>query len=296
MTLSVLLPIHNYVCLPLVSELQRQAALLGIDYEIIVGDDGSSDQQAIEANRKINTLSHCRLLEHKPNIGRAAIRNLLANEASHEWLLFLDGDMQVDGDGFLSRYAAQMTADNDVVDGGMRTASQPMLSHSNLRYMYERAEEPRHTAAARQQQPYRSFRTTNFMVRRTVMLTYPFDERFRHYGYEDVLFGKQLAAAGVKVAHIDNPLVLTDIEENIAFLKKTEEAMRTLNTFCNELHDYSRLLDFTQRMPRIARSLMRLWHRMAGNTERRWLAGSHPDMAVFKLYKLGYLLSLRQSS
>ena len=88
--LSILIPTYNDVCMPLATSLQRQAETLGTNYEIIVADDGSTDQDTILQNRSINSLPHCRYVERKENVGRAAIRNFLANEASHPFLVFID--------------------------------------------------------------------------------------------------------------------------------------------------------------------------------------------------------------
>jgi hypothetical protein len=41
------------------------------------------------------------------------------------------------------------------------------------------------------------------------------------------------------------------------------------------------------------RGFIRLWHRLFGALERRNLCSNHPSLNVFKLYKLGYYLSLK---
>ena len=79
--LSVLIPNYNYVCLPLVRRLQSLLESAAIPYEIIVADDGSTDLQTIEANRPIATLTNCQYLIRPKNVGRAVIRNLLAQTA-----------------------------------------------------------------------------------------------------------------------------------------------------------------------------------------------------------------------
>lgn len=120
------------------------------------------------------------------------------------------------------------------------------------------------------------------------MLQHPFDERFRHYGYEDVLFGKQLRQHAIPIHHLDNPLSFERFEPNEAFVSKTEEGLRTLFLFRHELQGYSRMLD----MPRCLHAPLRLWHRMFKNSERRNLCSPRPSLLLFKLYKAGYFLSL----
>jgi hypothetical protein len=42
----------------------------------------------------------------------------------------------------------------------------------------------------------------------------------------------------------------------------------------------------------IVKSVIRLWHRLFGAIERRNLCGQRPSLTVFKLYKIGYYITL----
>ena len=93
---SILIPTYNHRCFPLVKELARQASLLErLRWEIIVAEDGSTDEWAIEANAQVNSIAHCRQIVLPGNLGRAAIRNYLASRARHSWLLFIDSDKSI---------------------------------------------------------------------------------------------------------------------------------------------------------------------------------------------------------
>lgn len=293
--LSILIPAFNYGCAELVSDLHRQALASGIRFEIIVAEDGTTDEKALVQNAALAQFPQCRYLPRQHNAGRAVIRNWLAQQSRHEWLLFLDCDVRLPDERFLERYlTADDTGNAEVVDGGIAIPDMPTLRKCNLRYLYEKASEPQHNSEARQRNPYRSFRTTNFMVRREVMLTTPFDERFLHYGYEDVLFGKQLKNNRKHILHIDNPVVITDLEGNEAFVAKTEEAMRTLHHFQQELRGYSALLTAVENLRhRGLLPLLRLWHKTAGRAVRRNLTGKHPWLRLFNIYKLGYYLNIK---
>ena len=283
--LSILIPTYNDECLGLVSALQQQAVALGINYEIIVADDGSTNQEVIQTNQQINTLAGCRMIARGENIGRAAIRNFLVQQAQYEWLLFIDSDMIMHRNDYLLRY---QSAEGEVVCGGVVIKG---AIKGNLRSMYEARHEQEHTAVRRQQHPYQDFHTANFLIRRQTMTTHLFDERFRYYGYEDVLLGKRLEQDGIPIHHIDNPLSFEVYETNEAFVSKTEEGLRTLHQFRNELRGYSRLLDFAERHPLTAR-MVRLWHLLAAKWERRHICGNAPTLTVFNLYRLGYFLQL----
>ncbi len=282
--LSILIPTFNDPCSTLVGNLQQQAEELGISYEILVADDGSTQHNVLEENRSINALPHCQLIERRVNAGRAAIRNFLAQQARYAWLLFIDSDMVVCRNDYLRKYAS--CEETPIVDGGVVIGT---CIPGNLRSMYEKAAESEHTYEERQQSPYRDFHTANFMIQRALMIEHPFDERFRNYGYEDVLFGKAMEQAGVPILHIDNPMSFEIFEENEHFVSKTEEGLRTLYQFRHELKGYSRLLDRAQTLPRTP---IRWWHQLFGAMERRHLTGRHPSLWVFKIYKIGYFLSL----
>lgn len=282
--LSILIPTFNDPCSTLVGNLQQQAEELGIGYEILVADDGSTQQNVLEENRSINALPHCQLIERGVNAGRASIRNFLAQQARYAWLLFIDSDMVICRNDYLRKYAS--CEETPIVDGGVVIGT---CIPGNLRSMYEKAAESEHTYEERQQSPYRDFHTANFMIQRALMIEHPFDERFRNYGYEDVLFGKAMEQAGVPILHIDNPMSFEIFEENEHFVSKTEEGLRTLYQFRHELKGYSRLLDRAQTLPRTP---IRWWHQLFGAIERKHLTGRHPSLWVFKIYKIGYFLSL----
>ena len=289
--LSILIPTYNDLCVKLVGALRRQAEQTGIDYEILVGDDGSTDASVVAGNHQIEQWEHCRYLIQPQNTGRAAIRNRLAKEARYDWLLFIDSDMTVVRPDYISLYAAQ--DDADVVDGGVTIGGDAEALRQNLRYLYEKASESEHTVEMRRKKPYQDFHTANFLIRRDLMLSHPFDERFRYYGYEDVLFGKQLRADHIAITHIDNPMGFCTFEGNPDFVSKTEEGLRTLHTFQNELRGYSRLITLVEgiHIPLIL-SLIRLSHRLFGGLIRRNLCGRHPSLKLFGLYKLGYYTTL----
>lgn len=290
--ISILIPIYNSVCVKQVKELSAQAQQLNVDYEIIVADDDSPLKDVVRDNEAINDMPNCQYIVKPTNTGSAATRNFLAERSHYPWLLFIDCDVEISNPSFLRTYILYIDNDYDVINGGIAVADNPQMG-SNLRYIYEKAAEADHTAAKRQKQRYQEFRSTNFMIRRDVFLQNPFDERFTKSGYEDVLFGKHLKHSNAAILHIDNPVTMTEFETNPDYVLKTERNLRTLYQFRSDLRGYSRLLTLVSGIHISAILwLMRLWHRMFGAIERRNLCGSRPYLLVFKLYRLGYYLSL----
>jgi len=287
--LSILIPNYNNVCVGLVKVLQRQAVALGINYEILVADDHSPQEDTIRQNHTINELPHCRYIVKETNTGSAATRNYLGARSRFHWLLFLDCDITIPDEHFLERYVAD--EHEGVVNGGISIIDDDSLRH-NLRYLYEKDAEPAHSAERRQADRYHEFRSTNFMIEREVFEACPFDERFTRSGYEDVLFGKMLKQQKVSVTHIDNPVMMTEFEPNPAYVTKIERSMRTLYTFRDELRGYSRILTFDKGIHIGAvRGFIRLWHRIFGAMERRNLCGERPCLKLFNIYRMGYYLT-----
>ena len=288
--ISILIPTFNDDCFEVVSELARQASeISSLAFEIIVADDGSTDEAAVSRNRQIETLANCRFLRQAENRGRAAIRNLLAREARHEWLLFIDSGMGIVRPDFLKTY---LSTEKTPVYGGYVVVSDSPNARDNLRYRYEAASAPNHALANRLKNPNRDFHTSNFLVSRQLFLQHPLDERFRHYGYEDVFWGKQLSEAGITIHHIDNPVAFDRFESNGRFLDKTEEGLRTLHQFRDELEGYSRLLKTAKIIQSL--HLTPLCNAIFAQKQERWRNAlcASPSLRLFKYYKMLYFLSL----
>lgn len=125
------------------------------------------------------------------------------------------------------------------------------------------------------------------------MLQYPLDERFITYGYEDVLWGKTLQRKQIKILHIDNTLGYENFIGNMSFLYKTEESLRTLNQFKEELQGYSKVLDYALKMKRwhLYPFCQKLYPLLSLPIKAR-LTGNKPSIFWFNIYKLLYYIHL----
>lgn len=282
--LSVLIPTYNSNCSDLVFSVHGMLKQMNIPYEIIVADDGSTDEESVNSNRSIEKLENVKYIIRKENVGRACIRNFLAQQAQYKWLLFLDADVTIDRSRFIQKYLEQ---DFDVILGGIIVVKRVKKLENNLRYIVESKYMESSTTAKRLRKQAKEFHTANFLVKRDIILKVPFNENFKHYGYEDVLFGKELNANGYHIHHINNPVTLIDFEENERFVEKTEESLRTLHEFKNELKGYSALLKYAWLKP----VLKPLYH-IIGKPIRNNLAGNNPKVSLFNIYKLLYYCNL----
>ena len=286
--LSILLPVYNCHCGALVTELQRQCVESGTEFEIIVADDGSSVTSYVEHNLRIERLEGVRYITRKQNVGRSAIRNFLISQAQGEWLLFIDGDLTLDNSHFIRRY---LQAKSNVVVGGIRIGGDLNRWKNNLRYRYEKAYEQKNTLQDRQCHATKHFRTTNFLAHKDIMMEHSFDENFVQYGYEDVLFGKSLAMDHIAITHIDNPITLDFFESNSEFLDKTEQSLRTLYTFRNQLKGYSQLLETAEKIKKLhLQKLVNAAYFLVGQRIKKHLQGNNPSIFLFNVYKLMYYI------
>lgn len=297
-SISILIPCYNCRCKKLVETLsvllkneKEKAASETFGYEILVADDGSTDNGIIEENKQIDNIHNCRYIIRDKNAGRAAIRNFLVQEAEYDRLIFIDSDMTINNGKFIENY---MQHDGDVIVGGIKTGGNQQLLKNNIRYKYEKASERVRSSQQRQTKAHKEFRTTNFLIKKDIITAHPFNENFIHYGYEDVLLGKTLNEHNIDIRHIDNPVVLDDYEDNATFIDKTEEALRTLHIFRNELKGYSTLLDYAGKISSYGLSgIISAFYRIAGKGIRRNLTGNRPILFLFNIYKLCYYISLR---
>ncbi|MBO5002184.1 MAG: glycosyltransferase family 2 protein [Prevotella sp.] len=301
--LSILIPTRNNVCVALVKEIQRQAEHISNSfrsmkephtfcYEIIVADDGSDNHHAVEQNMLINNIPNCTYIIRKQNVGRAAIRNFLAQSARFCWLLYIDSGMTADNPSYLNNW---LNADlSDITYGGYTVSADPEWSTTNLRYKYESRYERKHKAAIRNKNPYLNFHTSNFIARREVVINNPFNEQITTYGYEDVLWGKKLKNANVSITHNDNTLTFKRNESNEAFISKTEEAMKTLLTLENDMKGYSGVTDMAHilQKTRLLKTSAALFKTLEKQI-RRNLTGNKPSLFLFNIYKLGYFITLK---
>jgi len=293
--LSILIPVYNYNIVTLVTQLYRQCTIIkDFKFEILVFDDGS--QLFHKENNYVNTLENCTYTILERNIGRSAIRNLLAQNANYENLLFLDADVQIISDTFILTYLDFISQKNyEIVYGGIVYQSEKPNKNQRLRWIYGNKRESL-TAEKRSEQHYLSFLTLNFLIKKEVFKQVCFNENIPNLRYEDLLFSYDLMQAKISVVHIDNQVVHNGIETSDIFLNKTEDSLNGLK-YLLENHilpyDYARitktyhylkqrkLLYFIVSFYKITRSFL-----------KNNLVSKTPSLFIYDLYRLGYFSTI----
>ncbi|QTE22195.1 glycosyltransferase family 2 protein [Polaribacter cellanae] len=224
--LSVLLPTYNYNCFPFVKELHKQLLEAEVNFEIICLDDGSKSVLNKE-NQQINTLSFSNFEELTTNIGRSAIRNLLAKKATYNWLLFLDSDGFPVHNNFIKLYLNKIEDSKNDFSGFIGGRIHKVGTTNNLRIKFGIGREEV-SEDLRNKNPYRYFFTSNIVFKKSVFNEIQFNEKLTGYGYEDLVFGNKMKELNHKVFHINNPVYHLQIEDNTLFINKTKQGLNNL--------------------------------------------------------------------
>ena len=223
--LSVLIPTYKWNSFPLIKKIHEQLIKEGVLFEIIVIDDASNSPDVI-LNEKTNILSNATFEVLEKNIGRSAIRNLLATKANYKWLLFFDADVMMDDDFFIHKYLQVIKSNtHDIIVGGMYYKK--AIGKDTLRFKFgkEREEVP---TEKRNLNPFRYLFSANFLIKKEVFDTVIFNETLEGYGYEDLLFSMKVKDQNFSLLHIKNPIYHLEIDSNEVFVNKTKEGFKNL--------------------------------------------------------------------
>lgn len=287
---SFLVPVQNYPVEPLVRALREQARGVGIDFEVCVAEDGSAPE-AVQANSVISQWPEAVHLISEADIGRAGIRNFLADRAQGDTLVFIDADSEIPA-GYVERWLA--VAQKPVVVGGTSYSAELDDSTYSLRWTYGRAREE---VPASERNGYKSFTANNVLIAKSVFERVRFDERITEYGHEDTLFGIALNQAEIPIFHLDNPVIHIGLEPNARFLEKTRTGIRTLVSLerAGKLRAADvKLLGFAKRLSQLGVTPLLRW--ISGwilpRLEKR-LMSAQPRLREFDLYKLLWLIRFR---
>lgn len=287
--LSILIPTYNYNVFPLVEELHNQASLLKIEFEIIVLDDGST--HCITENTAIDSLENCFFKSNPSNFGRSKTRNLLAQYAKYEWLLFLDADTFPKNNSFIANYLKEINLEYDVLNGGIVYQEKKPEADKILRWKYGKKREAL-AVTLRNQNPYLSFLTLNFLIQKNVFEKVQFNESIPNLRHEDTLFSYDLKQQKIKIKHINNPIIHYGLDTSELFLDKSKEAVDNLNYLNkNNLIDseYVKLLKLSKKIKSLhLQPILRLFFKTFQRQMEKNLTSNNPSIYLFDFYRLCY--------
>jgi len=287
--LSILIPVYNYNIFTLVETLYKQTLECNIPFEIICLDDASQD--FIIENQRINQFKNSSFSILEKNIGRSAIRNLLAQKAVYENLLFLDADTFPVHNQFISNYIEAIKKNGKVVFGGILYENKKPAKELLLRWIYGGKREAL-SLADRIQNPSDFALVSNLLIKKEIFFRFPFDETLTKYGYEDLLFFSVLKSNLIAITHIDNPVFHLNLETSALFLSKTKTALQNLvfldasNKISKKESKILASFEFLKRFKLI--SVFNFVFRKLETKIERNLVSEKPSLFLFDIYKLGF--------
>lgn len=287
--LSILIPTYNYNAFPLAEAIEQQALKLGLIFELICIDDGSFSHLN-EKNQNINTLTNCKFIASKQNVGLSKIRNALAEASKYKFILFIDGDSKVPDDKFILRYLNAIEGNADVIYGG-RIHPKVVEDTRKLRWKYGKYREDL-IVAKRKTNIYKCTLFNNTLIKKKVFDKIKFEESIKQYGHEDTIFAYKLSAIKAKIFHINNPVIHGDVDYNEVFFLKTQKSLENLNLIYNSKLIDSNFITFLRIFSKLKRFklnyLFALIHKMFYPFFKRQLMSKNPSIVVFDLFRLSY--------
>ena len=292
--ISILIPCFDYNAYPLVSILEKQALMLKIDFEIICIDDGSFSSKN-DLNQKINLLTNSKFIELKKNIGRINNRLLLAEKSQYEWLIFIDVDTLPNEDNFLKNYIDQLNKGTLIIGGC--TYKKPDNENFSLRYKFGKFREEI-KSDIRNKNPYKYISSCNFMCKRDVLIDVLASINTISYG-NDYIFGSLIKKKEIDIKHIDNTVLIDNIDENQIFIKKTHHALDNLiSSYNNKIikkHSISILKAYIILDSLLMKNIFVKITDLFKNLLNRNLHSKDPNLFLFDLYRLNYLCKIKNA-
>lgn len=206
---SIVIPTYNRLSMLLrvldALELQAEAP----EFEVIVIDDGSSDQTAAVVGSRPNG-NYPLTFRSQSNGGPGRARNAGVQLARGTFVMFL-GDDTVPEAGFVAEHARihGQSGDDPLVaclgytgwpSGDRVTAFMDYINDYGLQFGYKLIH---HGSIV----PYNFFYTSNLSLSRELLRTHPFDTTFPAAAWEDIELAYRLDALGLKIHY--NALAIT---------------------------------------------------------------------------------------
>ncbi|MNQ49809.1 Glycosyl transferase family 2 [compost metagenome] len=286
--LSILIPVYNYTVLPLVNELVKQCNSSGITFEILCHDDASNSQENT-INQEVNLIPNCSFFVNEINLGRGKNINSLAQKSVYDWLLILDCDTFPADSNFIQNYVNVISdSAKKIFFGGIIYEDKKPEKEQLLRWIYGQKRETS------------SILTSNLLIRKDVLLHYPFDESITKYGYEDLCFFSVLKKNHFEISRIENPTFHLNLETSEVFLNKTKIALENLVFLYNSKkisEQNSKIIKAFELLKKLKLTqFSALLFKKNQNKIEKNLLSQNPSLFLFDLYKLGYFCALNHNA
>ncbi len=236
--LSVIIPTYNKADLlqQTLDALSKQNLDVS-QWQLVVVNDGSTDN----TDEILKTFSdiwkgNIELIKPEANLGRAKARNLGAESASGDYLLFLDDDI-VAPVNLLSSHMLKLDAVGGFGVIGTIVTSADLVDAPHFYYIDSRGVAKIKAGFV----PGKYLVTQNCsMPRKLFIKVGGFDEKFTAYGFEDMDLGIKLCNAGLKFRLLDGPVPIHVHHHTLSqYLEKKRECGAESLALISEKHPES---------------------------------------------------------
>src|SRR6056297_3492023 len=230
MMLSICITARDVALNELITRLKEQAEKLDVDTEICVAESASKSSISRQNEALCNNLN-IKYIRHNQYWSHGQMKNMLAQQASGSYLLFVHGSMHITHRKFLSSYTEVMQP-GVVVHGGVSASGRRpapdyelhwLAMHNLLTY----------TSDERNKHPYYHLCTNNMMIPRGLFLQYPTPDSDDFSGLLPYSF--ELKNNKIPVIHIDNPIATSRFLETMRFLAITRMQMQQIACWIKKL-------------------------------------------------------------
>jgi len=290
--ISILIPCYNWDISNLINDLHIlciQESRLN-NFEIICIEDGSSN---CFSNNSIKELPNVQYDVLRKNIGRSAIRNLLANKARFEWLLFIDCDSKIATNDFILNYI------KSIIESTEKESANSYIYYGETRYEKKETKNKLHQKYGIKIESKRkkdNFSSHHFLIQKAGFTQNQFNENIKSYGYEDVLF--QIKHT-YRFQYIKNPLYHIGLKTNEHFIKDCESGLKNLLQYSENKKVIQKIKILrwcsTFEFAHLKIPIMFLFNIFKSSILRNLLS-KNPSLFLFQFYKIGFFLQLKHTS
>lgn len=265
-------------------------------FEIICIEDGSSNYFTNKSIKKLKNVKHEVL---KENIGRSAIRNLLAKKACFEWLLFIDCDSKIATKHFVSNYIEAIEQAINNTHKNTTKLAQSYIYYGQTIYEKKTTKNILHQKYGNKIESVRKkdiFSSHHFLIRKLAFKQNQFDSKITSYGYEDILFQIQHTCY---FKYINNPLYHVGLKNNQQVIKDTESGLKNLLNYTKNKNVIQKikLLRWVSKLAffGLKRPIVFIFN-MCKSLILNNLLSDNPSLFLFQFYKLGFFLQMEHHS
>lgn len=294
--ISILIPTYNYDVFSLVENLHKQCESSSITYEILVLDDASTDKEISDKNSRINSLPHSSFEVLDKNIGRSAIRNLLAEKASFKRLLFLDADVLPLDKNFILNYIPYLNASAEVICGGITYQGVKPTKAQMLRYVYGVKREEK--SSAKRDMESHIIVSANILIWKNCFLE--INTMLDNLYGDDLVLSQNIKKREFEVVHFENPVIHLGLESSEDYLEKSLMAVETIvhlekNNFLQD--NLTSLQKAHKKLTRFgALPLFQFIFKIFQSFAKKNLLSSSPSLIIFDMYRLHYYNQLKKDA